>query len=331
MTQEEFKDELYKKVKVLNETTWEHRANRPSIDQWLENFKDSKEKVHALYLLSQFMYFGSLQMRELLKSLYRDLYKHPIIEEIRKINGDTVDNVLIRSKFKEVESNTRFLGIGNPSESGTHLLYFFRQENKLRNGLFINTHEIFKNDITTGGIVLADPSISHYVFIDDFCGSGTQAINYSQRVIHLIKKLHPAVQTSYLMLFSTKDGKEQVKANTLFTNVDAVVELDPSFKCFDTDSRYFKNAPVHIDKTFSQLMCETHGRKLIKNMYTELGYVEPDLTSAIERDKLGYKDSQLLLGFHHNTPDNTLPVIWYDENSILWYPAFKRYNKIYGI
>ena len=39
----------------------------------------------------------------------------------------------------------------------------------------------------------------------------------------------------------------------------------------------------------------------------------------------GYKDSQLLLGFTHNTPDNTLPIIWKEEN---WIPIFKRYSKI---
>ena len=30
---------------------------------------------------------------------------------------------------------------------------------------------------------------------------------------------------------------------------------------------------------------------------------------------LGYRDSQLLIGFQHNTPDNTLPIIWYDEQA----------------
>ena len=34
---------------------------------------------------------------------------------------------------------------------------------------------------------------------------------------------------------------------------------------------------------------------------------------SLPADALGFEDSQLLIGFHHNTPDNTLPIIWFDE------------------
>lgn len=32
---------------------------------------------------------------------------------------------------------------------------------------------------------------------------------------------------------------------------------------------------------------------------------------------------------HHNTPDNTLPIIWFDEDKSMWTPIFRRYNKNY--
>jgi hypothetical protein len=48
-------------------------------------------------------------------------------------------------------------------------------------------------------------------------------------------------------------------------------------------------------------------------------------------DPLGYKDGQLLLGFSHNTPDNTLPIFWSEGHPPrLWEPMFKRYHKNYG-
>ncbi|WP_343524135.1 hypothetical protein [Pedobacter sp.] len=329
MTVAEFEEELYRKVKVLNETIWEHRANRPSIDKWLANFTDAKEKTHALFLLSQFMYFGSLQMRELLKCLFRDLYKYPVVEKIRKSNSDTMDASIINTAFKTSQTQTRFLGIGNPSESGTHLLYFFRQENKLPKDLFINTHEIFFNNGAT--ITLRNPNIRHYVFIDDFCGSGTQAKSYSSTIVEIIKKIDPTIEASYLMLFATKSGCEEVISGTSFDTVSAVVELDDSFKYFHASSRYFKNISAHIDKTFLQALCEKHGLDLIKSLYTQNGLTDPQLSISANRDKLGYKDCQLLIGFHHNTPDNTLPIIWYEEDLIEWFPVFRRYNKNYGI
>lgn len=43
----------------------------------------------------------------------------------------------------------------------------------------------------------------------------------------------------------------------------------------------------------------------------------------------GWGNNQLLLGFQHNTPDNTLPIMWAEGNAIRrWTPAFKRYAKL---
>jgi hypothetical protein len=76
----QFEDELIKKIKVLNDTVWERRATRPRVDAWLNNFLPSSnpphERIHALYLLSHFLYFGDREMREILKALFRDKYKY---------------------------------------------------------------------------------------------------------------------------------------------------------------------------------------------------------------------------------------------------------------
>ena len=79
------RDELLAKIKTLNETIWDRRAPEPHINDWLANFSapangtEDERTLHALYLLSQFMYFGSRQMRELMRVLFRDLYRYPIV------------------------------------------------------------------------------------------------------------------------------------------------------------------------------------------------------------------------------------------------------------
>jgi hypothetical protein len=46
---------------------------------------------------------------------------------------------------------------------------------------------------------------------------------------------------------------------------------------------------------------------------------------------LGFSDCQLLIGFHHNTPNSTLPIIWFDEpGGPPWTPIFRRYSKYFG-
>lgn len=299
----------------LTNSIWENRIKEPQIQEWLSNFDTSpntlvNEQLHALYLLSQFMYFGDLQMRELLKALYRDLYKYPIVERIRKDNGNTTDSHFISDAFDEELDKTRFLGVGNPSESGTHLLYYFRQENLLKKELFIHGHEIFARSGSPPTLNLRRPDVKRYVFIDDFCGSGDQASSYSEGIVSDIKNLDSNIEVAYYMLFSTSKGLKTVRDETMFDRVECVFELDNSYKCFEANSRYFYKMADKLDKTFAKNMCLKYGQRLV--------IAHP----------LGYRDCQLLIGFHHNIPDNTLPVIWYSgTQGPIWKPIFKRYPK----
>lgn len=303
---------LCEKIKILNETIWENNVTKASIDAWLDNFdkKNDREILHALYLLSKFMYFGTQEIRQLLIALYRDLYKYPIIQEIRKKNQDTTDLDFINLEFDKELKRTRFLGMGNPSESGCHMLYLFRQENELSSNLFINSHEIFS--MANKKAKLRDRTIKKYIFIDDFCGSGEQARDYSD-IAEKIKKLDKKAKVYYFTLFSTRSGIDKVETETSFDKVESVISLDDSFKCFEENNRYFgkkEGEYAKIELEFAKNMCMKYGAKLLG-----------------QEMALGYKKSQLLIGFHHNTPDNTIPIIWYDKKN--WHPIFRRYQKIY--
>src|SRR3546814_11982149 len=82
--------------------------------------------------------------------MFRDLYKYPIVEQIRQELGDSTDEVAIATRFGQELNATRFVGIGNPAESGTHLLYYFRQENYPTRARFIHTHEYLHGRAMTG-------------------------------------------------------------------------------------------------------------------------------------------------------------------------------------
>lgn len=319
-------DKLMSKIYAYYQTIWKEKW-REGIDlEWLSNFDDideeklDKEKINMLYLLSKFMYFGNDELRQLLISLYRDLFKYPIIASIRKTNGDTTDATFINMKFLDELEATRFLGIGNPSESGVHMLYYFRQECKLSRKYFINTSDIFTTykiseqlpDLTSRTYLkseITDCAIKRYVFIDDFCGSGSQATQYLKQLVENIKFENPDIEVNYLMIFGTEYGINEVRKLGLFNNVEAVFTIDETFKTFSNDSRYFKIPPDEsIDRVFSKATALKYGTKLFN-------------------PPLGYGNCELLLGLYHNTPDNSLPIFWSEQNE--WKPIFKRYHKIY--
>ena len=314
------RERLEDKVKLLNEAVWEHRVNNELVKEWTAQFNEATEieddeQIQVLFLLSHFLYFGQRELRYLLKSLYRDLIRSPTIHEIRRLNDDSLDYDMIETEYECRLSKMRFLAIGNPSESSTYLLYYFRQENALPRNLFINTHEIFHRDTSGNQLqtTLRSPEIDQYIFIDDLCGSGTQARLYSEDIVTPLKNLSNTAKVSYLVLFATSEGLKAVRGLNRFDTVNAVYELDSTFKAFGEQSRIFIGEEGPFDKLKIHDTCQKYGTQLFPS------------------HPLGYKDGQLLIGFNHNTPDNTLPIFWGGDQSMdgPWKAVFQRYEKVY--
>lgn len=311
-------DELQTKIKTLHSSIWERRADWPEVVEWLDQFQehddpDADEQLQALRLLSSFMYFGVNEIRALLRSLFRDTFRPQVAKEVRSGLHASISLGMVGSLVEAELRRTRFVSLGNPSESSALLLYYFRQENALPKNLFLHGSDIF--DLSAvgsgGGLKVQDPDITRYVFIDDLCGSGHQGIAYSDRVVTPLKRLSPDVKTYYYPIFGLSDGIEHLRTHSSFDEVYPVVELDPTFRAFATDSRLYlepKIAPLRLP---TEATCRRYGRELVP------------------AHPLGWEDGQLYIGFAHNTPDNSLPIFWCDHTgSRPWRPIFRRYPKV---
>jgi hypothetical protein len=314
---------LQSRITILSDRAWEGRVKWDLVERWLANFTgdsgltSKEEQVHALYLLSQFLYFGSREIRVLLRALFRDLFLLPLIQEVRAKNGGIREPTQLRILTQEALKNTRFLGVGNPSESGVHLLYFFRQENGLKKHHFLDTAQILERvrcPNQSDHLQLRHPDVERYIFVDDVCGSGETAVRYSKDFLEEVKNLNPNVILSYLSIFSTEEGMKTVRDDSIFGNASsAVYELDATYRCLSAESRYLTVIPQNISADTIRKMGLHYGSMLWP--------AHPG----------GFLGNQLLLGFHHNTPDNTVPIMWMDESHgapVSWTPVFRRYPKV---
>jgi hypothetical protein len=320
VTPEQTWDMLRVRITVLNERVWENRNQWPQVEAWLANFdgragfEPEVEKLHALFLLSQFLFIGSAETRVLLQSVYRDLFLIPLIQEVRASLGDSRDPAVVEAAVDEALAKTRFLGVGNPSESGVHLLYYFRQENQLSKRLFLDSAAVFTSSLGEDGKIeraLTHPDVERYIFVDDVCGSGDTAAKYSEGIVTELLALRPDAKLHYLAMFATRKGIEKVRTTKFGSGSAAVFELDDSYSCLSAGARILLDAPPHIDAATLEKVAMSYG-----------GLLWPACPG-------GWGNNQLLLGFQHNTPDNTLPIIWAEGSSTLpWTPAFKRYAKL---
>lgn len=310
------------KLRVLIEHAWDHEVRWPQVEAWMNNFDgtafdENEERGYAIFTLTRFMYFSKRLVREMLKSLYRDHFEAPLIQRIRRNFGNTKDAALIRGVYRSELAATRFVGVGNPAESGAHLLYYFRQVNYLPKDLFVDFAGAFAPipDPATGVVKFrqTDQKVTRYVFFDDLVGSGTQVGLYLTRNLARVRAANSALDLKFMSLFATTAGLDKMNERTLFDGkATCLFELDSSYKAFDPRSRYFVQPPGWFDPTKLLDLARTYGTRLM-----------PD-------NPLGYRDGQLLLGFSHNTPDNTLPIFWDEGHGVPWIPIFARYDKKYG-
>ena len=295
--------DFIEKIKTLSLTIWEGKASGPQISDWLSNFKGNvldveTERTYMLYLLTRFMYYGQREIRALLRSIYFDLFRYPLIAGIRRRNNNTTDTGLIDAEFLKELQATRFLGLGGVAKSGTMLLYPFRKATGLNEASFSTADAVF-----AGNAEATPPLVKRLVFIDDLCGTGEQAADYNAEIVTPIRtKFGNSVELSYFVMFASTAALSALRPPaTGFDRIEAVHDLDASFKCFDADSRYLPTK--ELDRTTALRIATTYGLRLSAH-------------------PLGFRGSELLLGFSHNVPDNTLPIIWSKDSQ--WKPIFER-------
>ena len=260
-----------------------------------------------LHLLGNFLYFGTREIRELLRTAYRDRIRRPVIQELRRANAGTTDFRRLERLYQKRLNSTRFLPVGNPSESSSHLLYYFRQQNGLPVKLFIHAHELL--DHIRGG-VLQSPDATRYIFLDDFTGSGDQALKYGRNVIAPVRELDDGAEFCYLVLFATSTALEAIRSARDFDVVDCVIEIGEEHRAFSATSVYYMVETPDLCKTRAKRVARHYGLDLSR------------------RHPLGYRNGQLILGFAHNVPNNSLPIFWFSERSdIRWAAPFVRYPK----
>lgn len=183
-----------------------------------------------------------------------------------------------------------FSAIGNAGESGGLLLYYFRQEAEISMDRFFYPTAIPSNQDNI------------LVFIDDVTLSGGTA----DRFFHNNLKEMKYKYAYYITLFASEEAVKILSRHGI--KVIYCTLLDERDKCFTEKSIMFFNFPDLREPT--KKLAEVYGKEL-----------EPDMP-------FGYREGQYCFGFYYNTPNNTLPLFWSDNE---WFPIFPRKEKIYNV
>lgn len=320
---------------------------------WLSQFKNLQERKLMYDFVSKYIiYINSNQVSHLIDLLYNTkvipLIRSKVVddfktrgEKVNKYNHCRLDN---SPEFKSHKRKTLFIGLSDGShvdiirrnsylDNDQVLTNYYPDDNKIENlAKDLEGCEEVKNDVTK--------KFESIVLIDDFTASGSSFIRRKA------------------------DGTFGGKLPTFFQTI----EDNQKFKDLFTEGfeihLYFliatKNSMNHINGLLRDFMQEHQNLKVDVDCIHLLGddakftnhrdqeakdmlaiienYVnEPALTDAYKesypagdtRYHLGYKQCALTVVLNHNTPNNSLPIIWQpgrmDENRL--YPLFYRITR----
>ena len=289
----------------LNNYLWENYLTTRSVSKWFANFDgqssgNEAEQETALNLIKKFLYYNEKEIRYLCKSAFSLLKRHAIVQNANQLFTQAGER-----QVQTFMDNCLFSYVGRAGESGAMLSCPFRQENDIPVRRCMEPAAFLTNEITDGQL-----ANSNLIFLDDFVGTGTQVNEFWDTRVAQIKNRCANVKIHWLALVATKRATENILQHTNIPIICPQI-LDESYQAFNALSKIF---PDPQKRETAKSVCKYYGERLVGN-----------------EDALGYKDSQVLLGFHHNIPDNTLPVIWAEteiENK-KWQPLFKRRVKLY--
>lgn len=195
--------------------------------------------------------------------------------------------------------SVKISAFGTPAKSSSACCRFFVQELDLAatQAVTLEKLELNEEDLPTA-----------IIFLEDVIGSGEDVSNLVAELdarcgARLRETQIPVIVVAIHALDEGLMFAREKWALSGFAG--GVLALATSPKCFHPDAAIFEN---ESERAEAERIAYAYGER-----------VRPD-------KPLGYRDSQLVVGFHDNCPNNTLSIFWAkpDNASFKWRPLFPR-------
>lgn len=189
----------------------------------------------------------------------------------------------------------------SPAKSGPSLARIYRQENQLVSESVVQSSQIKK-------ALKARPNVKFIICPEDVIGSGQDMINFLKGINGTVgQQLRERDITVVIQVICVlKDGLDAI--NSFRSQLPFKTEIyyyELTEKCFANEPEY---RSIDEDWAEIQSIAEDYGMRLKPTK------------------PLGYENSQMLVVFHDNCPNNTLPILWASsaQPDFYWNPLFPR-------
>lgn len=255
------------------------------IDRWGEDdkTKNLSNKIGKFLSQTDDKEVGNILL-ELLQSY--NYYSRSTVNNILTDFCNEIENVLCLDKattiYSRIEKDSKI------ASSSTLL-----EEYKIINGIGSNySHDISKLHISQFDY------INNIVFIDDVIGTGSTIVKFFKKNLPKIKKCRVAL----FCIEAMEEGKKTVEQYLVKNEIPHIIVVyRETNKAFDSNGIYKDRASEEREKLYK---------------------FEKKLARGYEDYALGLNQSEALISFYRNTPNNTISSYWKPYSN--WKPLFER-------
>lgn len=304
-----------------------------SLARWLEQFKPPERSIAYDYVRDHLVFLSEAEMAHFASVLYPDYLKSSLLTRAAEKDGFStfhVTRVAKSATFRSLQGSSLFFGLSD----GARIDQFRRSNRELSHEQIFPSYELPEERLTElrqwletrENPALPVPAV---FLIDDFAGSGTSYIRSDNgalkgKIVKFLKRVTTNDEWKAIVKFPDSAivialyvATAQALANIETARAQLQAEFGVSLEVavvqeLDTRLRVTSQTP----HAFVQLI-ENYYDASVEDEHTKKGG---------DNLKYGFASCGLPLVLHHNTPNNSLYLLWVEDSKIVR-PLFQRFSR----
>ena len=299
-----------------------------SLVKWLDQFIEPDEKrIAYTFIKERLIFFSSDQISHLVNITFNDKINPVLIEKTAaklKINPYFVNRITDSEEYKDTLRRSLFIGLSDGSRIDQ-----LRRASAINNEQVLLTYDVSKEKTND---MLRELKKSGYAgkfssifLIDDFTASGISYFRFDEKSKNwkgkINKTIASIIDNNSGNLHNLVNEFETIKIHIIFyiATEEAVKKLDDNINLWKQKFNYVFDFDIDVVQLISndnkeQILSDDDFTKLSKKYFDERIIDRHYKEGIHSRPYLGFNECALPIVLSHNTPNNSLTILWLPED-----------------
>lgn len=313
-----------------------------SLVKWLEQFETLQEKEDAYkFLKERLIFISNDQMLHLVSTTFSDKINPFLISKaasVLDISPYLKNQIVNSAEYNKVIRTSLFIGLSDGSRIDQ-----LRRHCGLDNEQVIPTYQINEDKVTDmlGELQKKYPGEKYTTvfLVDDFTASGTSyfrvesGVNRKGKIFKTLRDIFtPEVKDSHLDKLIATDTMIDIRIIFYIATEEAVAKLNDEILKWKEENRFNFNFKIEVIQMIEDDLKISRERDKafydLSEKYISSDIVDEHFQKAKHKKYfLGYNECALPLILVHNTPNNSLPLLWWtSKGSTALFPRVTRHR-----